>query len=115
MPTLDTGVFLFMTIGAFGFTLLSFRAVSMFAGFLHLMGLALFLGLAVFLASGMEVATITNDLQYNGTGHLIVNSTSTEVFITGGESTNWLWYIFLGFSVFNLILLVRDYAGAGNR
>ena len=111
LGNLDTGLFLFMVIAAFAFTLVSFRAVSMFSGFLQVIAFALFIGLYLILAAGVEVSTITTDLEYNNAGSLVSNSTITEVLITGGTDTNWISWVFLGFAVLSFMLMVRTFSG----
>lgn len=112
---METGLFLIMAVLGFGFTLFAFKSgVGKMGGLLHIIALALFVGMALFMSIGTEVSTTTtggNELHYNGTGQLIENVTKADtrnVFLSGGTDSFWLSFVFMGFAIMNLMMFIRD-------
>lgn len=120
MPTVETGFYLLILIMAFSFTLIGFISRTQnIKGLFHIVGVALFMVLTVWGVSGYEISTsITEEIETavadpdTATGGDLLffteNNTRTEVFITGGESTSWLGYAFLGLAALNLVIFVKD-------
>ena len=112
---METGLFAIMLILGFAFTFFAFReGVGKMGGLLHIIALALFVGMALFMSVGTEVSTTTsggNELHYNGTGALIENVTKADtqnVFLSGGTDSFWLSFVFMGFAIMNLMMFIRD-------
>lgn len=113
---METGLFAIMLVFGSAFTFFAFReGLGKLGGMLHILGLAFFLGLAIFMGSGYEVSTtITggSELHYNGTtGLLMENVTKADqktVLLAGGTNSFWLAFVFMGFSVMNLFMFIRD-------
>lgn len=112
MPTVETGLFLAVTIIAGVFTFGAFRAVGNVKGILHIIALSLFMASTVWLVSGYEVSNTEvaeTALVNNTDGSLIyVTTNSTNIFIPGGLESNWFGYVFMGLAMLNLILFVKD-------
>lgn len=108
MPVLETGLWLLMAGMAAGFTFFSLKTVEKTSLAFHLIAMALWMGLATFHAAGYEVAATSSSLVYNGTGHLIENATNNNTFIPGDTEASWLSYLFLGFAIFNIMLVFKQ-------
>ena len=113
---METGVFLITIIFSFGFMIWGFvRSASLFTSILRMVSLSLFMGLAIFIGSGVEVsATSTEETQYqevNPTTGAITNLVSTntikDVLIPADNST-WLGWVFMGFGMLNVVFIVKE-------
>ena len=112
---METGIFLITVILSFGFMIWGFiRSASMFTSILRMVSMAMFMGLAVFIGSGVEVsASTTETTQYqeslsNGT-IMNLNSTNTikDTLIAENDSA-WLGWVFMGFGMLNVIFIVKE-------
>ena len=106
MSYIETGVFAFMVVFAFGFMLFAFRVGWPLSPFLRFLSIAVFMATAVLLASGFGVQT-TRSFS-DGT------TTWTEItpLIPADGTGIWMNYIFVGFGILNLVFIVREiYAG----
>lgn len=115
MPVLEAGLFIIMLVLGLAFTLVGFKSgVGKLGGLLHIFALAFFIGLSMFMSTGYEVSATTKggtELHYNATGHLIENVTKADtsnVMLPGGTDSYWLGYVFMGFSIMNFFMFVRD-------
>lgn len=110
MPTVEAGLFIFIVVLAGIFTFGSFRAVGNVKGVLHIVAVALFMVVSIYMVSGHEVAatTVEETALMNGTQPYLFATNSTTVFIAGGEESAWFGYVFLGLAGLNLILFVKD-------
>ena len=112
---METGVFLITIIFSFGFMIWGFiRSASLFTSILRMVSLAMFMGLAVFIGSGVEVsATSTEETQYqqvdaNGFVHQLTSiNTINDVLIPADNST-WLGWVFMGFGMLNVVFIVKE-------
>ena len=105
---IETGLWLLIAVAATAFTFLSLKTVDRASMGFHMLAVALWMILAVMHASGLEVAATSNNLTYNGTNYLIFNETKTDVFIPGGTEANWLSILFLGFAIFNVLMVFKQ-------
>lgn len=118
---LETGIFVFMIAFSFGFMIWGLiRLASPFTYLLRVISIVMFLGLSLFVGSGYEISATTsqtNTSTYESinplSGAIVpLNSTDTittkEVFIPEGTEGSWLSYIFLGFAILNMALVVKD-------
>ena len=113
---METGVFLITIIFSFGFMIWGFvRSASMFTSILRMVSLAMFMGLAVFIGSGVEVsATSTESTQYqevNPTTGTITNLVSTNTIkdvLIPADNSAWLGWVFMGFGMLNVIFIVKE-------
>ena len=108
MPTLETGLWLLMAGMAAAFTFFSLKTVDKASIAFHLVAVALWMGLSALHAGGFEVGATSSNLTYNGTGALLFNETKTDTFIPGGTTASWLSYLFLGFAIFNIMLVFKQ-------
>ena len=76
--------------------------------------MAMFMGLAVFIGSGVEVSASSTDVtQYqevdsNGVIYQLSSSNiSTDVLIPESEGA-WLGWVFMGFGMLNVIFIVKE-------
>ena len=113
MATLEAGLFFFMLVIAFIFTFFAWRTIGAMSGLLHMVAMAFFVGLAIFMASGYQVASTSSSTYNDGTTQW--NQTSTYVIMQGGTSSYWLWYVFFGFAILNLSMFIRDVWMPGER
>ncbi len=117
MPTLETGLFILMAGMGFGFMVFSItRNLGTMSFLFRCFSFVMFLGLALFLTTGHDVATTTTTLEtsnvqlLNGTiTELSTSNTSTEVLIPA--DSQWVGWIFFGLSIFCAILFIRDMFG----
>jgi hypothetical protein len=79
------------------------------------LGLSMFVILGAYTAAGIEVSTISepqgNELHYNATGDLILNVTKPathDIFLSSGDNTYWISFVFMGMAMLNLIIFVKD-------
>lgn len=112
---METGVFLITIIFSFGFMIWGFvRSASLFTSILRMVSLSMFMGLAVFIGSGVEVSATTtensNYQQADSAGNIYqLNSTNTikDVLIPADNST-WLGWVFMGFGMLNVVFIVKE-------
>lgn len=106
---LETGLWILMAGMAAAFTFFSLKTVEKTSLAFHLIAVALWMGLATFHAGGYEVAATSTNLGYNATtGILILNETTKDTLIPGGTTASWLSYLFLGFAIFNIMLVFKQ-------
>lgn len=118
---LETGVFLFMLAFSFGFMFWSFfRVADKFTHILRVISCIVFLGMSLFVGAGYEVSSTSTETtvsDYEGINPLsgqvvLMNSTDTitkkDIIIPEGTEGAWMGYIFTGFAILNMILVVRD-------
>lgn len=108
MPILETGLWMLMAGMAAAFTFFSLKTVEKTSMAFHLVAVALWMGLSVFHAGGYEISATSITLTYNETADLIFNETKADVFIHGGTTASWLSYLFLGFAIFNIMLVFKQ-------
>lgn len=108
MPILETGLWILMAVMASAFTFFSLKTVEKTSIAFHLVAVALWMGLSAFHAGGYEVAATSTNMVYNGTGSLIENATKHDTLIPGGTTASWLAYLFLGFAIFNIMLVFKQ-------
>ena len=106
MVVLETGLFLFIAVLAFLFTLFAFRALGNAKGFFHITAIALFSILAIFIGSGYEVAQTYAKNTTDGT--TLWQENGKDTFLPGGEQSSWFAWLFSGFAMTNLFLLLKD-------
>jgi hypothetical protein len=107
---LETGLFIFLLAFSFGFMFWAFwRNASIFSSILRIVSIAMFMGMALYIGSGAEVGTTTqhSETQTGPAGITVVNSTSTTILLAEG-SASWMSYVFFGFAILNMILLVKE-------
>ena len=112
---METGVFLITIIFSFGFMIWGFiRSASLFTSILRMVSLSLFMGLAIFIGSGVEVsASSTESTQYQQVDsggnvyNLISENTKKDILIPADNST-WLGWVFMGFGMLNVVFIVKE-------
>lgn len=112
---MESGIFFIMIVFAFGFMIWGFiRSANLFTSILRIVSIALFMGLALFMGAGQSVVSTTSEVvnsQGIGPAGEIIpitsNSTTTNVIIPSSEG-NWLSWIFLGFAILNMVLVIRE-------
>ena len=108
MPVFETGLWIILAIMASVFTFVSLKLVDKASMAFHLVAVALWMGLSVLGAAGYEISSSTTNLTYDATGALLFNQTQADVFIPGGTTSSWLSYLFLGFAIFNIMLVFKQ-------
>ena len=117
MATIETGVFLFMLIFAFGFMIwAALRSAGIMTNILRLVSIVSFFGLALFISSGYGVAsshteTINENLINPLSGNVVpvtTTVTSHDVLIPEGDEGAWMGYVFLCFAFVSMALMVQD-------
>ena len=112
---METGVFLITIILSFGFMIWGFiRSSSLFTSILRMVSMAMFMGLAVFIGSGVEVsASSTESTQYQQVDdggnvyNLTSENTKKDILIPADDSP-WLGWVFMGFGMLNVIFIVKE-------
>lgn len=112
---METGVFLITIIFSFGFMIWGFvRSASLFTSILRMLSMAMFMGLAIFIGSGVEVSTTSiESTQYqevDPSGNirdLISTNTIKDTLIPENNAT-WLGWVFMGFGVLNVIFVIKE-------
>ena len=107
---LETGLFVFLLAFSFGFMFWAWmRQASVFSSILRLVSISVFMGLAVYIGAGVEVGTtmVHSEQSMGPAGMTITNSTTTTVLLAAG-SASWMSYVFFGFAILNMVLLVKD-------
>jgi len=112
---METGLFLITIALSFGFMLWGFiRSASLFTSILRMVSMAMFMGLAVFIGSGVEVsASSTDTTQYqevdaNGIVHQLTSSNVTTDILIPADKGAWLGWVFMGFGMLNVIFIVKE-------
>ena len=112
---METGVFLITIFLSFGFMIWGFiRSASLFTSILRMVSLSLFMGLAVFIGSGVEVsATSTEETQYqqvdaNGFVHQLTSTNTIKDVLIPADESPWLGWVFMGFGMLNVIFIVKE-------
>ena len=111
---LDLGLFaiLFaMSLGFLIFTLIKNLGTVSFI--FRIFSFLLFLILAIFLATGQDVGTVTDKIETttNADGTISTTASSqTKMFISSSQGS-WLGWIFFGLALFTAILFIRDMYG----
>jgi len=112
---METGVFLITIIFSFGFMIWGFiRSASLFTSILRMVSLSLFMGLAVFIGSGVEVsATSTEESQYqqvdaNGFVHQLTSTNTVKDVLIPADNSTWLGWVFMGFGMLNVVFIVKE-------
>ena len=114
MPNLEAGLFAIILIFAVMFTFFGWRTLGKMSALLHMLAMAFFIGLALFMSAGYSVGITEKggtELHYNHTGYLVENVTKAGNFtyiIPGGTDSYWLWLPFFGLAVMNLALFIRE-------
>ena len=107
MPQLETGVFVFMLVFSFGFMIWGFlRSASVFTNILRIVSIAAFFGLALYMASGYEVLS-TQEITMTSTQGYTETTTQKDILIPANDAA-WLSWIFTGFGILNMVLVVKD-------
>jgi len=104
LSTIETGVFGLICLVATALTLFAFRVRWPLSPFLRLLSLGLFLSTAVLLVSGYGVQTTRT---FTGAACAPTCTEITPLIPADGTGT-WLGYIFVGFSILNLVMIVRE-------
>lgn len=111
---LDLGLFIIlftMSLGFLIFTLI--RPLGTVAFIFRIFAFLLFLILAIFLVTGQDVGSLTNQTETttNVDGTIVVSETqSTKMFISSSQGS-WLGWVFFGLALFSAILFIRDMYG----
>lgn len=108
MPSVETGLWVILAIMGSVFTFVSLKTVDKASMAFHLIAVALWMGLSVFAAAGYEVSSSTTNFTYDASGALLFNQTQTDVFIPAGTTASWLSFLFLGFAIFNIMLVFKQ-------
>lgn len=110
MP-IETGVWLIMAVAATAFTFFALKVIGKTGIAFNMVAVALWMGLAVVHAGGLEVSTtssVQTAIDVNGTlTPITVNSTNT--FIPEGTQASFLSYLFLGFALFAMFNVARGF------
>ena len=114
---LETGIFIFMIAFSFGFMIWGMiRSASGMTYLLRIISIVMFLGMGLFVGSGYEVSATTTETistnlinPLNGAVVPVTDTVTTkEVFIPSGTDGAWLSYIFTGFAILSMALIVKD-------
>jgi len=105
----ETGLWLLIAVIATAFTFFALKVIGKTAIAFNMIAVALWMGLAIIHAGGLEVSTSSTNLTYDGAGALQFNETKSEMFIPGGTQANWLSYLFLGFALFAMFNVFRGF------
>ena len=108
MPSVETGLWIILAIMASVFTFVSLKTADKASMAFHLVAVALWMGLSIFAAAGYEVSASTVNYTYDANGALLFNQTQTDVFIPSGTTASWLSFLFLGFAIFNIMLVFKQ-------
>ncbi len=113
---METGIFLIMIAFSFGFMIWGFvRNASLFTSILRIFSITVFMGLALFIGSGVEVsATTTEAKQYeqvdaNGIIHPLNSTTTSKDILIPQDGASWMGWIFMGFGMLNMIFVVKEH------
>ena len=107
---LETGLFLFLLAFSFGFMFWAWmRQASIFSSILRIVAIAMFFGLALYVGSGIEVGTTTTqDTAIYTPAGWENGTTTTKTILLAEGSASWMSWVFMGFAILNMILLVKQ-------
>ena len=114
MPTIETGLFVTMVIIGMSFMFFTLvKKLGTISFLFRVFSFVLFLGLALFLTIGYDVATTTTTTTeaLNSNDSIVsLDQTTTEIFIADTEGSVLGW-IFFGLAMFNVVLFFRNMFG----
>ena len=114
MPTIETGLFVTMVIIGMSFMFFTLvKKLGTMAFLFRVFAFVLFMGLALFLTIGYDVAsTTTTTIEALNSSDVIVSldQTTIEIFIADTEGSVLGW-IFFGLAMFNVVLFFRNMFG----
>lgn len=120
MPVLETGLFVIITIMAFGFMIYALRIDLALAPFLRLFSILLFFVGGLYLLSGYEISHTVEaegfELHRNGTGAIIENVTlpaQKQVLVQENANGFWFGWIYAAFGFLNMFLMYLDFFRGG--
>jgi hypothetical protein len=111
---METGLFLITIAFSFGFMIWGFiRSASLFTSILRMLSIAMFMGLAIFIGSGVEVsASSTEVTQYQevdaGVVHQLTSSNTVKDILIPVDDGAWLGWVFMGFGLVNVLFVVKE-------
>ena len=98
-----------MAVVATAFTFFALKVIGKTGIAFNMVAVALWMGLAIIHAGGLEVSTTSQNLTYDGAGVLVFNETNTDTFIPVGTQATFLSYLFLGFALFAMFNVARGF------
>ena len=98
-----------MAVMGAAFTFFALKVIGKTTIAFNMVAVALWMGLAIIHAGGLEISTTTNNLTYDGAGVLLFNETKADVFIPEGTQGSWLSWVFFGFAVFAMFNVFRGF------
>ncbi len=111
---LDLGLFAILLSMSIGFLLLTLlKNLGTVSFIFRIFAFLLFLILAIFLATGQDVGTVTDQIETTvaPNGEITTSTTqSTKMFISSSQGS-WLGWVFFGLALFTAILFIRDMYG----
>ena len=114
MPTIETGLFVTMVLIGMSFMFFTLiKKLGTLSFLFRVFSFVLFLGLALFLTIGYDVATTTTTTTeaLNSNDSIVsLDQTTTGIFIADTEGSVLGW-IFFGFAMFNVVLFFRNMFG----
>ena len=114
MPTIETGLFVTMVLIGMSFMFFTLiKKLGTLSFLFRVFSFVLFLGLALFLTIGYDVATTTTTTTeaLNSNDSIVsLDQTTTEIFIADTEGSVLGW-IFFGLAMFNVVLFFRNMFG----
>jgi len=114
MPTIETGLFVTMVLIGMSFMFFTLiKKLGTLSFLFRVFSFVLFLGLALFLTIGYDVATTTTTTTeaLNSSDSIVsLDQTTTEIFIADTEGSVLGW-IFFGLAMFNVVLFFRNMFG----
>ena len=114
MPTIETGLFITMVIIGMSFMFFTLvKRLGTISFLFRVFSFVLFLGLALFMTIGYDVATTTTTTieALNSSDSIVsLDQTTVEVFISDTEGPVLGW-VFFGLAIFNVVLFFRNMFG----
>ena len=114
MPTIETGLFVTMVLIGMSFMFFTLiKKLGTLSFLFRVFSFVLFLGWALFLTIGYDVATTTTTTTeaLNSNDSIVsLDQTTTEIFIADTEGSVLGW-IFFGLAMFNVVLFFRNMFG----
>ena len=98
-----------MAVTASAFTFFALKVIGKTGIAFNMLAVALWMGLAIIHAGGLEVVTTSNNLSYDGSGVLLFNETRSDVFIPGGTQASFLSWLFFAFAAFAMFNVARGF------
>lgn len=98
-----------MAVMAAAFTFFALKVIGKTTIAFNMIAVALWMGLAIIHAGGLEVSTTTSTqtaIDVNGT-FTPYTTNSTSVFIQQGTQASWLSWVFFGFAIFAMFNVFR--------